>query len=70
MAKHFAPSIVFIDEVDSLMSKRDVNIEHEASKRFKNELLTQIDSLEDIQDVFLLASTNLPWYVFFCFCFF
>lgn len=61
MAKHFAPSIVFIDEVDSLMSLRDVNVEHEASKRFKNELLTQIDSLEDVRDVFLLASTNLPW---------
>lgn len=61
MAKHFAPSIIFIDEVDSLMSSRGVNVEHEASKRFKNELLTQIDGLEYVPDVFLLASTNLPW---------
>ncbi|XP_049288460.1 katanin p60 ATPase-containing subunit A-like 2 [Anopheles funestus] len=72
VAKFYAPSIIFVDEFDSLASRRDTIREHEASKRFKNEFLSLIDGLEsaaanepapaDGRDrVFLLASTNLPW---------
>lgn len=45
------------------MSKRDCSSEHEASKRFKNELLTHIDGLDEMHNVFVLGSTNMPWYV-------
>ncbi|XP_053672648.1 katanin p60 ATPase-containing subunit A-like 2 [Anopheles nili] len=72
VAKFYAPSIIFIDEFDSLASRRDTIREHEASKRFKNEFLSLIDGLESVAGettpptdgrdrVFLLASTNLPW---------
>lgn len=63
MAKFSAPSIIFIDEFESLASRRDTPGDHEATKRFKNELLIQIDDL-DIADghVLLLANSNLPWY--------
>ncbi|XP_058060382.1 katanin p60 ATPase-containing subunit A-like 2 [Anopheles bellator] len=72
VARFYAPSIIFVDEFDSLASRRDTIREHEASKRFKNEFLALIDGLEggdsgvsataDGRDrVFLLASTNLPW---------
>uniref|UniRef100_A0A182N6E2 AAA+ ATPase domain-containing protein n=1 Tax=Anopheles dirus TaxID=7168 RepID=A0A182N6E2_9DIPT len=72
VAKFYAPSIIFIDEFDSLASRRDSIREHEASKRFKNEFLSLIDGLENAggepatgtdgrERVFLLASTNLPW---------
>lgn len=63
VAKLYAPSIIFIDEIDGLASQRDCNIDHEATKRFKNEFLTLIDGVgtEDGADVFLLANTNLPW---------
>lgn len=63
MAKLSAPSIIFIDEFESLASRRDTPGDHEATKRFKNELLIQIDDL-DIADghVLLLANSNLPWY--------
>uniref|UniRef100_A0A182QCL9 AAA+ ATPase domain-containing protein n=1 Tax=Anopheles farauti TaxID=69004 RepID=A0A182QCL9_9DIPT len=72
VAKFYAPSIIFIDEFDSLASRRDTIREHEASKRFKNEFLSLIDGLESAggelstgtdgrERVFLLASTNLPW---------
>ncbi|ETN58817.1 aaa atpase [Anopheles darlingi] len=75
VAKFYAPSIIFIDEFDSLASRRDTIREHEASKRFKNEFLALIDGLEGGENVpstgsgnggekdrvFLLASTNLPW---------
>lgn len=63
MATFSAPSIIFIDEFESLASRRDTPGDHEATKRFKNELLIQIDDL-DIADghVLLLANSNLPWY--------
>lgn len=64
VAKFYAPSIIFIDEIDGLTSLRDCNTDHEATKRFKNEFLTLIDGIgsEDVQGgVFLLANTNLPW---------
>ncbi|VEN34837.1 unnamed protein product [Callosobruchus maculatus] len=59
LAKHHAPTTIFIDEVDALMST--VN-QHEASKRFKSELLTQIDGIQSSNEhVFVLGSTNEPW---------
>lgn len=63
VAKLYAPSIIFIDEIDGLTSMRDSNTDHEATKRFKNEFLTLIDGIgsEEAGGVFLLANTNLPW---------
>ncbi|CRK86605.1 CLUMA_CG000443, isoform A [Clunio marinus] len=61
-AKFHAPSIIFIDELDSLTSKR-CSREHEASKRLKNEFLSMLDGLERVEEgkVFVLGSTNMPW---------
>lgn len=67
-AKFHAPSIIFIDELDSLTSRR-TSREHEATKRLKNEFLSLLDGLESTTDadekgkVFVLGSTNMPWYV-------
>lgn len=62
VAKFYSPSIIFIDEIEGLASKRDAISEHEASKRFKNELLTLLDGLDSGKsNIFILANTNLPW---------
>lgn len=62
VAKFYSPSIIFIDEIEGLASKRDAISEHEASKRFKNELLTLLDGLDSgSSNIFVLANTNLPW---------
>jgi len=57
---------VLCDEVTVSVSKVDVNWcrEHEGSRRMKTELLVQMDGLSKSDDlVFLLAASNLPWYL-------
>ncbi|KAK1936609.1 Katanin p60 ATPase-containing subunit A-like 2 [Phytophthora citrophthora] len=65
LARHHAPSTIFLDEIDSIMGQRDSGgggQEHEASRRMKTELLIQMDGLSKTDDVvFVLAASNLPW---------
>lgn len=65
MARYYAPSIVFLDEIDSLLSKRNDD-EHEASRRLKSEVFSQMDGVlangnDGTQRVIVLATTNRPW---------
>ena len=75
MARFYAPSTIFIDEVDSVGTKRHDG-EHEASKKVLAEMLVQMDGISESNSgvngefdnennkpkfVMVLGATNLPW---------
>lgn len=77
LAKALAPSIIFVDEIDSLLSSRGGSSEHESTRRVKTEFLIQWSDLQraaagkaqtdkekqegDASRVLVLAATNMPW---------
>ena len=56
-----SPSIIFIDEIDSILSKRTES-ENEATKRLKTEFLIQFDGLgsDNNSKLLVIAATNRP----------
>ena len=54
-----APSILFIDEIDSIAPKRD-RVQGEAEKRLVAQLLTLMDGLEPRTNLVIIAATNRP----------
>lgn len=65
MARHYAPSIIFFDELDALAGARGSDTEHEASRRLKTQLLSQMDGVTTAKAsealVMVLATSNTPW---------
>jgi len=61
LAKEHSPSILLIDEMDSLGRKR-TGKESETERRIKTEFLKQMDSIKNIpEQVSVFATTNMPW---------
>ncbi|XP_037109549.1 vacuolar protein sorting-associated protein 4A isoform X2 [Syngnathus acus] len=61
LARQHKPSIIFIDEVDSLCGSRNEN-ESEAARRIKTEFLVQMQGVGNNNDgILVLGATNIPW---------
>ncbi|KAE8749294.1 hypothetical protein FOCC_FOCC004001 [Frankliniella occidentalis] len=61
LARSHKPSIIFIDEVDSLCSSRSDN-ESESARRIKTEFLVQMQGVGNDNDgILVLGATNIPW---------
>ncbi|KAG7169920.1 Vacuolar protein sorting-associated protein 4B-like, partial [Homarus americanus] len=61
MAREQKPSIIFIDEVDSLCASRSEQ-ESESARRIKTEFLVQMQGVGNQNDgVLVLGATNIPW---------
>lgn len=56
-----APSIIFIDEIDSIAPKREeLGGEHQVERRVVAQLLSLMDGLKTREHVIVIAATNLP----------
>lgn len=63
LARKKAPSIIFVDEVDSLCSSRS-DQESESARRIKTEFLVQMQGVgkeKEKENLLVLGATNIPW---------
>jgi katanin p60 ATPase-containing subunit A1 len=75
MARFYAPTTIFIDEIDSLGGARGASGDNEVTRRVLSELLIQMDGMnssnsaganemaneEQRKTITVLAATNRPW---------
>ncbi|KAH1074683.1 hypothetical protein J1N35_027011 [Gossypium stocksii] len=63
LASKITPSVVFVDEVDSMLGRRENPGEHAAMQKMKNEFMVNWDGLrtKDTERVLVLAATNRPF---------
>jgi transitional endoplasmic reticulum ATPase len=57
-AKQASPCILFFDEFDSLVPERGLARESQATERVISQFLTELDGLEELKGVLVLAATN------------
>jgi transitional endoplasmic reticulum ATPase len=57
-ARQAAPCIIFFDEIDALAVARHSGSEHNVESRVLAQLLTEMDGVEDLDGVLVLAATN------------
>ena len=59
-ARQVAPCIIFFDEIDAIAQMRGLDEGSRAVERVLNQLLTEMDGLEELQGVVVIAATNRP----------
>ncbi|KQK21732.1 uncharacterized protein LOC100841766 [Brachypodium distachyon] len=63
LASKISPCVIFVDEVDGMLGRRENPGEHEAMRKMKNEFMVNWDGLrtKDKERVLVLAATNRPF---------
>jgi SpoVK/Ycf46/Vps4 family AAA+-type ATPase len=63
LASKISPSVIFVDEVDSMLGRRGKDTEHSAMRKLKNEFMASWDGLRtrEKERVLVLAATNRPF---------
>jgi transitional endoplasmic reticulum ATPase len=60
-ARENAPTVVFFDEIDSIASERGGGqTDSGVGERVVSQLLTELDGIEEMEDVVVVATTNRP----------
>ncbi|MFC6863894.1 CDC48 family AAA ATPase [Halomicroarcula sp. GCM10025817] len=60
-ARSNAPTVIFFDEIDAIASKRGSGGgDNQVGERVVSQLLTELDGLEELEDVVVVAATNRP----------
>ena len=59
-AKQASPTILFFDEIDSLVPKRDSGGDAHVTERVVSQFLAEMDGIEELRGVVVLAATNRP----------
>ncbi|XP_055805391.1 ATPase family AAA domain-containing protein FIGL1 [Solanum dulcamara] len=55
------PAVIFVDEIDSLLSQRKSEGEHESSRRLKTQFLIEMEGFDNVSEqILLIGATNRP----------
>ena len=59
-ARQSSPTIIFFDEIDSIAPRRGMQDSNKVTERVVNQILTELDGLQELNDVVVIAATNRP----------
>tara|TARA_Y100000310_G_scaffold345257_1_gene463169 strand:- start:1899 stop:4307 length:2409 start_codon:yes stop_codon:yes gene_type:complete len=59
-ARQVSPTVIFFDEIDAIAVRRGLGERSNVTERMVNTLLTEMDGLEELNDVVVIGATNRP----------
>ncbi|MDR2698805.1 MAG: AAA family ATPase [Candidatus Methanoplasma sp.] len=59
-ARQASPCVIFMDEIDSIAPERGTGNDSNVTERVISQMLTELDGLESLNDVVVIATTNRP----------
>ena len=59
-ARQASPAIIFFDEIDSIAPARGTGFDSRVVERVISQMLTEMDGMEELKDVLIIAATNRP----------
>ncbi len=59
-ARQAAPTVIFFDEIDAIAPMRGLSVDSGVTERIVNQLLAEMDGIEKLENVVVIAATNRP----------